>query len=361
MIKSQFPLLIFISVCIASCSGKQDASETDKNSINKAFLENVKTAKSVLSNQEEELTLTGKVECDPDMVINYTPLVSGIVERTYFSLGDKVQKGQTMMDIKGSDLSSLQSEYTSTESELKIAQRELETAQSMFDDKMLSEKELLEAKAKVKQVQATFSKIENDMSVFGTNKGNGVFSIKAPISGYIIDKKVSSGSPISTDSEPLFTIADLRNVWITANVYASNLQFVKEGMNVTITTLSYPDEVFEGKINTLSQVFDPEEKVLKARIVMPNNNLKFKPEMSAVIRIKNETHSKAVSIPSDALIFDDDQYFVVVEQSPDNFEIRKVELQGHNRGTTYIRSGLSENENVVIKNQLLIYSGLNQK
>lgn len=360
MIKKITVILLSVSgiILMASCSSKAEKSTTENTGINKSFLKNVRTIKAELKSQDEELTLTGKVEYDPDKVINYVSLVSGIADRTYFSLGEKVQKGQVLLDVRSSDLSSLQSDYTSAESEIKVAQRELQTAQSMYDDKMLSERELLEAQAKLKQAQASLNKVQTDMSVLGTNKGNGTFAIRSPMTGYIVAKDVSSGSTISSDGEPLFSVADLNTVWIIANVYASNLTFVKEGMDVDITTLSYPGEIFPGKIGSISQVFDPEEKVLKARIVMPNKDLKFKPEMSVVIKLKNETHHEFVAIPSDALIFDDDKYYVVVEPNPDDFQIKEVALQGHNNKTTYIASGLSEGENVVIKNQLLIYSGL---
>lgn len=359
--KNYITILAMLSLMLNSCSQTSEQGKESEVKMNQAFLDKVETVKATLSNQHEELTLTGKVEYNPDNIISYVPLISGIVERSYFSLGDRVQKGQTLLDIRSSDLSSLESEYINSESEVKVARRELQTAQSMFEDGMLSEKELFEAQAQLRQAEANLAKTKNDMSSYGTKKGNGTFSIKSPITGYIVDKKVSSGSPVSSDSDPLFVVADLTNVWITANVYASNLLFVKEGMEVDITTLSYPGEVFNGKINALSQIFDPEEKVLKARIVMSNKEMKFKPEMSVVIQLKNGTENRLVSVPSDALVFDDNRYFVVVEESSGNFKSKEVTLQGHNRKTTYIRSGISEGENVVVKNQLLIYSGLNEQ
>ena len=343
-----------------SCGNKKMEVAEENGAVKKAFLENLKTEKAVLSNLEHCLILTGKVEYDPDKIISYTLLISGIVEKTYFSLGDKVQKSQSLLDIRSSELSGLQSEQIALETELKIAQRELITTQSMYDDNLLSEIELFEAQGRVRQAEANLEKIKSDMTVMGTNKGNGIFSILSPMTGYIVHKKVSSGSTLSADGEPVFTVADLSTVWITANVYASDLQFVNKDMEVEITTLSYPNEVFSGKIDALSQVFDPEEKVLKARIVMDNTNLKFKPEMSVMVKVKNEKKICLVSVPSDALIFDDNQYFVVVEETPNNFVIRHVVLHEHNDNTSYITSGLLEGENVVVSNQLLIYSGLNE-
>jgi cobalt-zinc-cadmium efflux system membrane fusion protein len=345
-------------IILTSCA---NSKKTETNTPSTAFLENVKTVAVALSNQEQELLLTGKVECDPDKVISYVPLISGVVEKTYFSLGDKVQKGQPLLDIRSTELSALQLEKIALEADEKVAERELKTTQAMFNDNMASEKELLEAKGKLKQIQAAIEKIQADMGVYGADKGNGVFTVHAQMSGYIIHKKASPGSSVSPDSDPAFTIADLSAVWVIANVYAGNLQSVREGMEVEMTSFSYPDEKFYGKIDALSQVFDPEERVLKARIVMNNKDLKLKPEMSMLITLKDKTLVPLLAIPSDALIFDDNQYFVVVEESAKNFAIRNVTPGGHSHKTTYIKSGLLENEKVVITNQLLIYSGLKEE
>jgi cobalt-zinc-cadmium efflux system membrane fusion protein len=132
-------------------------------------------------------------------------------------------------------------------------------------------------------------------------------------------------------------------------------------MEVEITTLSYPDEVFYGKINSLSQVFDPEEKVLKARIVMNNHDLKLKPEMSMLVRLKDKTSAKHIAIPSQSLIFDDNRYFVVVEEAAGRFAIRNVVTAGNHDEISYILSGLSEGEKVVVRNQLLIFSELKEE
>ncbi|MDR0505506.1 MAG: efflux RND transporter periplasmic adaptor subunit [Dysgonamonadaceae bacterium] len=349
--------VIFI-FSIVGCSGghKESLCATD----NASFAENVKTVEVSSVNQETELTLAGKVEYDPDRIINYVSPIHGLVERVYFSLGDKVQKGQTLFDIRSSDLSALQSELLAQEAELDVARRALMNAQSMYDDKMVSDKDLLEAKAKFRQTEAAYERARNDMSSWHS-RGDGTFSILAPMSGYIVGKQVASGSPVSTESSPLFVIADLSKVWITANVYASDLTQVQENMLVEITALAYPGETFEGKINAMSQVFDPEEKVLKARIAMTNANLKFKPEMAVLIRLKNKTAIQRLAVPSNSVIFDDNKYFVVVEEETGKYSVRHVELAGSYDQLTYISKGLKNNEKVVIENQLLIYESMSGK
>jgi cobalt-zinc-cadmium efflux system membrane fusion protein len=93
---------------------------------------------------------------------------------------------------------------------------------------------------------------------------------------------------------------------------------------------------------------------------MNNKDLKLKPEMSMLVTLKDEKN-KAMAIPSDALIFDDDHYFVVVQNAPESFAMRNVTLLGHHNKTSYIASGLLEGENVVVENQLLIYSRLKEE
>lgn len=351
-------LLLATSICFFcfSCSTKQNDSKTD-DKIKPEFQRTIETAEAELQSPEKDLALTGKVDYDPDKVISYIPLMNGVVTKTYFSLGDKVQKGQTLLDIRSTDINSMQAEYTSAEAELSVAEREYRSAKELYEDNMLSEKELAEAQSKLKQAKATYERAKNDMSEYNTGKGNGIFSIKSPMSGYIVDKKITTGSTISADSEPIFMVADLSTVWVVANVYAGNLTFVREGMNVEIQTLSYKDEIFKGKINNLSQVFDSDEKVLKARIKLENKDLKLKPEMSAVINLKDKGAYNLIAIPSDALIFDNDKNYVVVEEAPKRYSVREVKLQGHNGKTTYISSGINQGEKVVVKNQLFIYSG----
>lgn len=356
--KNRILFIVATSLFFVACSQKEESVQKEK--FQDAFVKNVKTVKAELSNRNADLTLNGKVEYNPDKVMNYTPLVSGVVTRTYFSLGDKIKRGQVLLDIRSSDLSELQSSLIELEGELAIAKREQQAAESMFEDNMISERELIEAKAKVRQAEAALNKNKSDMSVFGSNRGNGVFAVTASMDGYVVAKDVSTGSTISADGDALFTIADLSTVWINANVYATNLQMVKEGMEVEISLLSYPNEKFRAKINHLSQVFDSEEKVLKARINMDNKDLKFKPEMSAVVHVTDASYPLCIAVPTDALIFDADRYFLIVQKGDKEYETREVVLQGHHQKTSYLVSGVSEGENIVVKNQLLIYSELKE-
>jgi efflux transporter, RND family, MFP subunit len=333
-------IIYFLFPLLASCGENNQNNQMPQDTISKDFLQETVTAKAEMKRLQKEFTLAGKVTVDPERTISYSPLISGVIVKNHFSLGDYVTKGKVMTDIHSAELSSLQSE-------LNIAQRNLKSAEALHRSGLATDRELVEARSIVE-------KLQSDTSLYGENQGDGIFSIKAPMSGYVIKKYGNPGVPVSEGCEPLFSIADLSTVWVIANVYAGNLQFVHEGQNVEITSVAYPEEVFKGKINFLSQIFDIEDKALKVRITLPNPELKLKPEMSVVVKLLSDSDSKLVTVPNNAVIFDNNNYYVIVGK--ENFEIRKITPFNHHKGFTYISEGLHSGEEVVIKNQLLIYN-----
>jgi len=106
-------------------------------------------------------------------------------------------------------------------------------------------------------------------------------------------------------------------------------------------------------------VFDPEEHVLKARIIMPNADLRLKPEMAVDIMLRDSRETQMATVPTNALIFDNNRYFVV-KQIFDRFIITEVKLYAQTNGISYIESGLETGEKVVIKDNLLMYSKLKE-
>lgn len=307
----------------------------------------------------ETITLTGNVSYNTDNVVQFTSLISGVVTKTYFSLGDYVKKGQVLAEIKSTELNGLQSENRSLQSQLAVAQRQLQSTKSMFQDGIASQKDLLSAENDVNVLKSSLENIRENLNLYSASSEKSVFQIKAPGNGYIVEKNMSTGMQISSESQSLFTISDLNEVWVMVNIYATNMQSIKENMAVKIKTLAYPDEIFNGKISSLSNVFDSEERVLKARIVMQNKDLKLKPGMSADIIINKEVSDKqAVAVPNKAMIFDNNRNFLLVYKDDCNLEVREVEPSAKNDQVLYFDKGIQENEKIITKNQLLIYERL---
>jgi len=350
---------VFGLALLAGCA-ETPRQEMSQSNFSPEFLKNLQTVEVVLEAVQQPLQLSGNVDYDPDRVVYYTALVEGLVEKTNFKVGDKVQRGQTLILAKSVELSELQAEKKSLEAELAIQQREVESVKSMYNDNLASQKEWLEAQGQLRQVEAELEKVNFSLSLYGDLGNTGQFAIKAPISGYIIERNIAPGMQISPDGEHLFHMADLSRVWVVANVHAGDLTAVKEGLDVEIRTFAYPGEVFHGKINIIPQVFDAEERVLKVHIIMPNDLLKLKPGMAVDITVKNNDSRRLPAIPSQALIFDNNRHFVI-KQVNNDFVITEVTRAAESNGISYLSSGLAAGDRIVVKNQLLMYSQLKEE
>lgn len=311
---------------------------------------------------EETLALTGNIQYDIDQTTPFVSLLDGVVTATYFSLGDYVKKGQILAEIKSSSLNEIQDESRAINSQIKVAQRHLSSVQSMFNDGIASQKDLLEAESELDMLKSKMQSNRSTMELYSASSDKSVFAIRAPSNGYIVSKNISPGMPVAGADDELFTISNLSEVWVMANVYATNMRHVSTNMPVTVKTLAYPDEAFDGKITSISQVFDQDERVLKAKIVMKNTDMKLKPGMSAdIILGLNASDKKSIAVPNQALVFENNQNYVVVYKDDCSLEVRLVKIRAKNDFYTYIEEGVAENEVVVTKNQLLLLEEINNR
>lgn len=299
--------------------------------------------------------LNGTIEPNPDRVVSFMSLVSGIVSDVRFSVGDKVEKGQILAELESTELGNLQSELKNIKSKIQVAERQLQSIKSMYDDGISSQKDLMEAQSNLDVLITDREKVQSFLQLFSASTVKNVFLIKAPLSGVITSKSISAGSRIAADEQSLFTISDLSEVWALINVYTNTIKDIHEGMEIEIDALFYPGEVFKGTITSISQVYDEQAKVLKARVVLPNIDMKLKPGMMIEAIAFNKVNTEKLCIPSDAIVFDDNQSFVVVYRSQTDIEIRKIETLSQYSGTTFIAHGLQEGEKVITRNQLLVY------
>jgi cobalt-zinc-cadmium efflux system membrane fusion protein len=307
----------------------------------------------------ERIHLTGSIESNPDKVINFVSLVDGIISNTYFSLGDNVTKGHVLAEMQSTELSSLQAELRSLNSQIELAKVDLNAKEQMFRDGISSNRDLIEAQNNLRVLESEKQKVENNLSLFSASSTKSVFQIKAPASGIITAKNINSGTTVNSDGEPLFSISDLNNVWAMANIYSTDIAHISKGMEVEIKTLTYPGQIFRGKINEISQVLDENAKVLKARIVLDNKDFKLKPGMLADITALKKTNRQKVAAPTSSLVFFNGRNYVLVYKDDCNIEAREVTLLAKGNGVTYIENGLAENEKIITKNQLLIFEALN--
>jgi len=353
--------LIYIIICVFilnSCKNqdkKNIVKENNSYCLDEDFESKIEFEQATKQYVTQGIPLTGIVEPNPDRVVHFMSLVSGIISKTYFSLGDNVKKGQVLAELRSVELSELHSKLRSIESQIRVSKKKLESILSMYNDGISSKKELLEAQSELEVLKAERENINTNLSLFSASTERGVFQIKSPTTGIVTAKSISAGTQISAEGESLFTISDLSEVWVLVNVYATNVVNIETGMQVKMKTLSYQDKTFEGEINAISQVLDSESRVLKARVIMQNKDFLLKPGMIVDVKAIKELKIEALSIPTSVIIFDNNKNYVVVHKGNCEIEIREIEIISASNGKTFISSGISEGEKIISKNSLLLY------
>lgn len=357
--KNNISLLLTILLFIG-CKNQEEFKTTQKEPfcLSETFKDKIELTTVKKQEVIEGIHLTGSIEANPDKVVHFVSLVDGIISNTYFSLGDAVVKGQVLAEMQSTQLSALQAKSNSLTSQIEITKVELYAIEQMFQDGIASNIQLIEAQNNLRILESEKQKIESNLKLFSASDTHNVFLIKAPSSGIIISKTINSGTTITDNSAILFSVSDLNEVWAMANIYAMDIQHISPGMDVEIKTLSYPNEVFKGKIEVISQVLDHQAKVLKARITLDNKGFRLKPGMIADIIALKKTKQRAIAVPTSSIVFFNNKDFVLVYLDDCQIEAREVNLLTHKNGLTYIKSGLSEGEKIISKNQLLIFEAL---
>jgi len=133
---------LLITAGFASCHEEPKAApKIDKVCISDSMQKLIKLDTAMISNINDQLSLSGEVSFDENKVIKVYPFSSGKVLEVKVSLGDKVQKGQVLATIRSADIAGNYSDLKSAGSDLAIAKREMENAKLLFDKGISSERD----------------------------------------------------------------------------------------------------------------------------------------------------------------------------------------------------------------------------
>lgn len=352
--------IAIVSLFLASCKKEAENPETNTSFVlSNDMLKTTTTAEAKSQPLKNELSFYGKITADNNKMIDVFPLVGGNVMKVNVELGDYVKKGQVLATIKSTDVADFEKQSIDAKSDLLVAKNNLKVAQELFDGKLNSESDVLQAKSEVNKAQSQLSKVQETYKIYNIKAGS-IYEVTAPISGFIIQKSINQDMLLRNDrSENIFDIAEISEVWAMANINEIDINKVKLGTSAAVTTLSYPDKVFNGKVDKIYNVIDPETKAMQARIKLSNTDYMLKPDMNANIKLSFNEDKSMIAVPSKAIVFDKSKNFVVVFKDRNNIETRQVEVYRVVGDTTYLSSGLKENEKVITNNQLFIYGALN--
>lgn len=358
---SSFIFLFTGSLYLQSCSAdaKKPAEEKQKYVISDSLFKTLRLDSVDKCQLVNAITLTGQVDYNQDNEVKIFPLISGNVHDVKVALGDYVKQGQVLGTITSSEMAGYSKDLSSAETNVAVTKKNLEATQEMAKSGLSSQLDVLAAQTAYDQAQSELNRSNRVITVNGGST-DGEYIIKAPISGFIVDKSITNNMTIRSDNATdLFTISDLKNVWVWANVYESDIDKVHMGDAVDITTLSYPGKVFKGAVDKIMNVLDPTNKVMKIRVVLPNEDYALKPQMFASVTVTSKVNSNAICIASSAVIFDNSQNYVLLYNNDSDVQIKPIQIINAIGDRTYISSGVEPGDRLIASQALLIYGALN--
>jgi cobalt-zinc-cadmium efflux system membrane fusion protein len=308
---------------------------------------------------KNELRLFGKIQADNNKQAQVYSIVGGNVIKINVELGDYVEKGQVLAVIRSGEVAAYERDRLDAYGDVAVAEKNLQVAKDLFKGKLSSEKDVIAAQRELERQQAELARINEIFSIYNLKKGS-LYNITASMGGFIVQKDININEQIRADkSDVLFSIAEINEVWAMANVNESDIPRVKVGFDASVSTLSYPDEIYKGKIDKIFTEIDPDTKAMKVRVRIPNANYKLKPEMNATVNVAYSEHEQMMAVPSSSVIFDKSKNWVMIFKDRSNIETRLVEVYRSLGDITYISSGLAKGDKVIAKNGMLIYDALN--
>lgn len=339
-------------------------------SIRYAGLETIAVVESELVSPIES---TGRVTLNEDRTIRVGAFIDGRVMKVLVKVGDRVREGQTLAEIHthdvheaGANLVQARANLTRKRNEAAFARTTFERAERLFQAKALSKQELDRARVEtesagqdVVHAEAELERAKGHLKLLGLNPETLNYDapvlIKAPGSGVIMQRDITVGTGI-TPGAPLFTISDLGQVWVVAEVEEKRLPQLRVGMPVTLSVAAYPDENFSGTVGKISDLLNPQTRMVEVRCLVDNRSGRLKPEMYASTKIAAGEKTRALVVPKASLQDVDGREVIFVALDGDNFEKRIVRTGRQEGELIEVLEGLRAGERVVTSGGFLLKS-----
>lgn len=317
------------------------------------------------------ITLPGEVVFNADRIAHVTPTVPGIVEKVNFSVGDRVEAGDVMAVLNSRELAAARSKYLAAEARLDLAEENLERDRRLFEDKVGTERAVLESRRAFKEAQINVNQAENALHALGYANEQirevdklaegtfNVYELRAPLSGIVTDRHLTTGEVVepSANGSP-FIVADLSKVWVNLTVYQRDLSHVRKGQRVMLEFgHGIPDA--DGRISFVSPSLDEHTRTATARIVLKNPNGHWRPGLFLNGRVLLEEVQGRIVVPQSAIQTVDERS-VVFLRTEEGFKPRAVTLGNRSRDRVEVKEGLKPGERYAATNTFVLKSELNR-
>jgi multidrug efflux pump subunit AcrA (membrane-fusion protein) len=312
----------------------------------------VRTAPVEVADLSRTIRTVGHVEADETRIAHIHTKFQGFIDKVYVDfIGKLVHKGDPLFTVYSPELVATQQEYL-------VALKSRETLSKGIYKEIGGDPDLLvnSALQRLRLWDITEEQLEH---LERTGQVMRTMLIASPIEGYVMTREAFENASTNPDKE-LYTIADLRQIWVTADIYEYEAKFVRLGQRATMSLSYLPGKTYSGKVNFVYPTVDPNTRTIKVRLEFSNATMDLKPNMFAGVELTVGA-GRAIEIPAEAVLDSGTRKIVFVAKGEGNFEPREIQVGEKENGKYVVISGLQLNETIVTSGNFLIDSESNLK
>ena len=263
---------------------------------------------------------SGRVTFDDLKVAHVISPVTGRVVRIEAQLGQRVKKGDTLAVIESPDMGSAFSDLQKAHADLTSSEKDFRRQRELFDIHAGSQRDLEAAQGNYSKSKAELDRAKKKSQLLSNGRsglGGQSYTLCAPIAGEVVARNVNPGTEVQGQYSggsvvELFTVGELDTVWVMADVFEMDLGRVKQGTECMVKVVAYPNRVFKGIADWVSDTLDPTTRTAKVRCKLPNDDRDLKPEMYATAALSVD-QQRALALPRSAILHLGDQTMVFVD------------------------------------------------
>ena len=305
----------------------------------------VRGATAVRAMLEQEIRTVGTVGYDERGFTQVTLKTSGWVRKVFVdSIGRPVRKGEPLFTIYSPDLLATQDEY------LLALKMQAQLAASPLDEAKANAGALVaSARERLRLCDVTDSQIE---ALRRRGQADPMLTVYAPSSGIVMKREALPGKYIEPGTT-LYEIADLSMVWISVDIYESDVAAVKVGQPATVTFAAYPGETFIGKVAYVYPTLNTEARTVRVRLEFQNPGLKLKPGMYGNVTLQTDA-VKTLVVPKEAVLDTGLRQLVFMDRGQGRYEPVSVKLGRRDQNSVEVMEGLKEGDRIVTSANFLL-------
>jgi cobalt-zinc-cadmium efflux system membrane fusion protein len=322
---------------------------------------------------EAPIVLTGEIRFDERHVTHISPRIEGAVRKVHASLGERVRRGQPILELESVQLGEAESDYLAAQAALRLARSSFERQEQLRKEQISSEKEYLSARQEHEAAQIRARSAREKLARLGVSQGDverlasatrsagdGALVVRAPADGIVLEMHAVPGELVKPE-QSVVTVGDVSSVWVWADLHEDQLGRVLDAqrggrLRAEIAVKAFPDTSFPGLVDFVGPSMDERTRTVKVRVAAANPEAKLRAGMFASVRIFLPGQADALAVPRSAVLSDEGRSFVFVHHHGDYWIRRPVEPGRRWLEWVEVKSGLAGAETIAADGAFLLKS-----